>query len=201
MTEQTLYLASKSPRRRELLDQIAVTHDVLTAEGGRSLAVDETPRDGELPADYTLRVAIDKAQAGVARLNTLNAWPALVLAADTTVEIDGEILGKPATPDAAIAMLERLSGSTHRVLSAVVVSDGQRMEHRLSVSEVVFRHLERSEIQAYVDSGDSADKAGAYGIQGRAAVFVKQITGSHSGIMGLPLFETAALLRAFDYPF
>jgi septum formation protein len=123
-----------------------------------------------------------------------------VLAADTTLELDGGIIGKPVDADDAVAILRRLSGRSHRVLTAVAMSDGTRTRSRISVSEVHFRELAETEIRQYVASGEPMDKAGAYGIQGRAAVFIEEIRGSYTGIMGLPLFETAQLLDTFGYP-
>ena len=125
--------------------------------------------------------------------------PQLLLAADTTLELDGEIIGKPDNESHAMEILRRLSGRTHQVLTAVVLTDGKRFAQRLSVSQVRFRRLDDEEIHHYVSSGEAADKAGAYGIQGRAAMFIEEIRGSYSGIMGLPLFETAALLQEFGY--
>jgi septum formation protein len=136
----------------------------------------------------------------VQRIRERHLIPHPVLAADTTVEVDGSVIGKPEHEADAVAILQRLSGRTHRVLTAVALSDGIRVEHLTNVSEVRFRLLENAEIRRYVASGEPLDKAGAYGIQGRAAIFVEEIRGSYTGIMGLPLYETAILLRRYGYP-
>ncbi|HEY5763349.1 MAG TPA: Maf family protein [Rhodocyclaceae bacterium] len=194
-----IYLASRSPRRRELLHQIGVPFDTLLFRSGRrdDDDVDETPLANEDPVDYVQRLARAKAAFGVelVRERRLIAQP--LLAADTTVVFGDEILGKPGSIDEAAAMLGKLSGGTHRVLTAVAVAYGERIEHALSVSEVRFRPLADEEIQRYARSGEPMDKAGAYGIQGRAATFVSHLSGSYTGVMGLPLFETAALLGKF----
>jgi septum formation protein len=203
MPRPTIYLASRSPRRRELLRQIGVNFDSLVFRGGErgeDADVDETPLDGEAVEHYVERLALTKADAGCRRLRwrVLPAHP--VLAADTTLELDGSIIGKPADAGDASAILRRLSGRTHRVLTAVAISDGARTRSRTSISEVRFRALDEGEIRHYVASGEPMDKAGAYGIQGHGAIFVAEIRGSYSGIVGLPLFETAQLLQAFGYP-
>lgn len=185
-----IILASRSPRRRQLLDQIGVPYEVVEVE------VPEIRRPGETPEDFACRVAQDKARAGV----VLAGEGLPVLAADTAVVIDDEIFGKPDNQAAAARMLSQLSGRSHTVLSAVAVARGRSLSCRLSRSEVSFRMLTPSEIEAYVASGESADKAGAYAIQGGAARFISHISGSYSGIMGLPLFETAELLRDAGIP-
>lgn len=198
-----IYLASKSPRRRDLLRQIGVHFDVLTfrsGERGEDADVDETPLPGEAVERYVERLALAKAQAGVRRLRWRKLLPQPVLAADTTLELDGEIIGKPRDTADAHAILARLSGRSHRVLTAVAVSDGERTRSRLSTSAVRFRTLSEHDIRRYIATGEPMDKAGAYGIQGHAAIFIEEIHGSYSGIMGLPLFETAALLDVFGYP-
>ena len=198
-----IYLASKSPRRRDLLRQIGVNFDVLTfraGERGEDADVDETPLPGEAVERYVERLALAKAQAGMRRVLWRKLLPHPVLAADTTLEVDGEIVGKPRDAAEAHAILERLSGRRHRVLTAVAMSDGERTRSRLSVSEVAFRRLSEHDIRRYVATGEPFDKAGAYGIQGHAAIFIEEIRGSYSGIMGLPLFETAALLEIFGHP-
>ena len=200
--EPRIYLASQSPRRRELLGQIGVRFDLqLFRIGDRAdVETDETQLPGETPDLYVERVARAKASHGF-RLLQLRRLPARpVLAADTTLDVDGEIIGKPASDADATAILQRLSGRTHRVLTCIAMAHGERLETRLSVSEVTFRDLTADEIARYVASGEPRDKAGAYGIQGRAAMFVQEIRGSHSGIVGLPLCETTLLLRAFGYP-
>ncbi|AYH42261.1 Maf family protein [Azoarcus sp. DN11] len=198
-----IYLASRSPRRRELLRQIGVPFDLLVFRGGERGAdadVDETPLPGEEVEHYVERIALVKAEAGWRRLQwrTLPLYP--VLSADTTIALDGEIIGKPADAADAAAILRRLSGRTHRVLTAVAISDGTQTRSRISTSDVRFRALTDLEIRHYIATGEPMDKAGAYGIQGRAAIFIEEIRGSYTGIMGLPLFETAQLLDAFGYP-
>jgi septum formation protein len=184
--EPLICLASRSPRRRELLLQIGVPHLLLEID------VDESIRSGERPADYVLRVSRDKAMAGLERCYEAECLP--VLAADTTVVVDGRMLGKPADRDDGFDMLRMLSGRSHEVYTAVALGH-RRLETRLSVSRVSFRPVTAREIQAYWESGEPADKAGGYAIQGLAAQFVSELRGSYSGVMGLPLYETAELLR------
>ncbi len=186
MTAPRLYLASASPRRSQLLQQIEVPHVV------RPVVIDESPRDGEAPAAYVLRLAEQKAQALWAQLAPGERLP--VLAADTTVAIEGAILGKPADRAELHAMFRRLSGRTHEVHTAVAVMHDGRVNARVSTSEVSFRELAPAEIDGYWDTGEPADKAGGYAVQGRAAVFIRHIAGSYSGVMGLPLYETWELL-------
>ncbi len=202
MSHPPIYLASNSPRRRELLKQIHVGFEPLLFRGaGRhDDDINEDTRPGEDAVTYVQRVARAKAEGGVSRIRWRNLPPRLLLAADTTLELDGEIIGKPNDGEHAIAILRGLSGRTHQILTAVVVTDGERYAQRLSTSQVRFRPMQDAEIRRYVATGEAADKAGAYGIQGRAAVFVEEIRGSYTGIMGLPLFETAALLQEFGYP-
>lgn len=197
-----IYLASRSPRRRELLTQIGVRFDLLLFRGGprEDEEVNENWLPGEAPDEYVQRVARAKAVFGAALLARRPLVVHPVLAADTTLDLDGEIIGKPKDEDDAAEILARLSGRSHRVLTAVAMAKYERVEHCLSVSEVRFRALSAKEIGRYVRSGEPMDKAGAYGIQGRAAVFIEEIRGSHSGIVGLPLCETALLLREFGYP-
>lgn len=197
-----IYLASTSPRRRELLRQIGVQFDVLTfrsGERGEDADVDETPLAGEAVEHYVERLALAKAEAGVRRIQWRKMVRHPVLAADTTLDLDGEIIGKPVDAADAQAILRRLSGRSHRVLTALAVSDGERTRSSISISTVKFRELLDSEIRLYVASGEPMDKAGAYGIQGKAAIFIEEIQGSCSGIVGLPLFETAQLLKGFGY--
>ena len=184
-TKSFIYLASRSPRRRELLEQIGVSFRLLEVN------VDEFREDGESAQDYVQRLAEQKAAAGWRSLSAAERAP--VLGADTAVVIDGEILGKPDGVEDANRMLTRLSGRTHEVLSAVCVNDGTPRA-LLSRSRVTFRRISESERAVYCASAEPLDKAGAYGIQGRAAVFVSALEGSYSGVMGLPLYETAALL-------
>ena len=181
-----LVLASQSPRRRQLLDQLGVSYAV------RPQDIDESVRPGEQAEIYVARVAAEKAQAALREDSS-----AVVLAADTSVIIDGKILGKPADSREAADMLSLLSGRSHQVLSAVTMADRQRKLERLNISEVCFRSLSEAEINDYWRSGEPRGKAGAYAIQGFGAAFVKSLCGSHSGVMGLPLFETAELLDAF----
>lgn len=200
--EPRIYLASRSPRRRELLAQIGVRFELLMFRGvpREDPDVDEAVMPNESPEDYVVRVTLAKARAGVRRIRERHLIPHPVLAADTTVEIDGAVIGKPEHEADAVAILQRLSGRTHRVLTAVALSDGGSAEHLLNISEVRFRTIEAEEIRRYVASGEPLDKAGAYGIQGRAAIFIEEIKGSYTGIMGLPLYETAVLLRRYGYP-
>ena len=187
-----LYLASRSPRRRELLDQLGLTHALVAAD------VDETPLPGEEPKDYVQRMALAKAQAGRQNLsqdlsqNLNRSLP--VLGADTAVVCDDQILGKPVDADDALAMLRLLSGREHRVLTAIALL-GTRQQTAVSETLVRFREITPAEAAAYWASGEPQDKAGAYAIQGRGAAFVEHISGSYSGVVGLPLFETAALLK------
>ena len=182
-----LYLASASPRRRELLTQIGAPFKLL------SVNIDETPRSGESPESYVQRLAREKALAGRA---LLGADAVAVLGADTTVVIDDQILGKPADRDEGLQMLEALSGREHRVMTAVALASRDACEVRLVTSIVRFRTIAASEAEAYWASGEPCDKAGGYAIQGWGAVFVAELRGSYSGVVGLPLCETAQLLDA-----
>jgi len=182
-----LYLASRSPRRARFLQQLGLRFETLPAD------VAEQPAPGQRPADYALAIALAKARAA-AGLATL-ALP--VLGADTDVSIDGQILGKPRDRDDALAMLQRLSGRTHEVCSAVVLIGGGRVESAVTVTRVNFGPIGAAQAAAYWESGEPADKAGAYAIQGHAARWVKSIEGSYSGVVGLPLYETCELLRRF----
>lgn len=190
-----LYLASQSPRRRELLTQLGVRYELLLADDDEDAEALEIVQPGETPDDYVQRVCALKAEAALRRRERRALPDAPVLTSDTTVCLGGDILGKPADGADATAMLAALSGATHRVLTAVTVVSTLGMHHALSISRVTFRAMTAPEIEGYVASGEPLGKAGAYGIQGRAAEFVERIEGSYSGIMGLPLFETAALLR------
>ena len=192
-----IYLASRSPRRRELLTQIGVRFHLLLLRDrpGEGLDVDEAPLADELPAVYVERVARAKAEAGWRRLMQRNLPQAPVLAADTTVALAGRIFGKPAGREDAAAMLAVLSDCRHEVLTAIALKQGDWMESALSCSEVRFKKLAPGEIRQYVASGECDGKAGAYAIQGRAARFVAELRGSYSGVMGLPLYETAQLLE------
>ncbi len=195
-----IYLASRSPRRRELLAQIGVKFELLLfREGARQDA--ETNEDalaGELAEDYVRRVARKKAEAAWQRIvmrKGLRRMP--VLAADTTVALANEMLAKPADAADAARMLRLLAGTRHRVLTAVAVASEGRLEMRVSESHVTFCPLDEARIDAYVASGEPFDKAGAYGIQGRAGAFATRVEGSYTGVVGLPLHETAELLREF----
>ena len=200
LLEKTIYLASRSPRRRELLRQIGIGHELLLLreDSKRGIDVDETPHAGELPRDYALRVATAKAAAGlqvVARRGGGMIKP--VLAADTTIALDDAIIGKPADAAAARHILNRLSGRSHTVITAVAMAFAGQLETRISESVVTIRTLDAGLIQRYIESGEPVDKAGAYAVQGRAAAFITRIEGSYSGIMGLPLAETVELLALF----
>jgi septum formation protein len=198
--DRSIYLASRSPRRRELLAQIGVRFQVLmfrdTPEADPEM--DESPLAGEAPRAYVERVARAKAAAGWKRLEQRNLPRAAVLAADTTVAVDERILGKPADRREAADMLAALSGRRHDVLTAVAVQYAEAMECVVSRSTVEFRPLSGEDIRQYVATGECDDKAGAYAIQGRAAQFVVELRGSFSGVMGLPLYETAQLLERVD---
>lgn len=193
-----LYLASASPRRHEILTQLSVPHDVLKLP---AVAGEDEPRlPGEPPADYVRRTARDKALRALAYLASpagSGFEPRPVLAADTTVILDDDILGKPVNVDDARRMLWRLSGREHEVRTAVVVATPERLLEDVSVTTVHFAKLNEADVDAYCASGEPMDKAGAYGIQGLAGLFVEHIAGSFTGVMGLPVFETGRLLRRF----
>lgn len=184
--DASVYLASLSPRRQELLQQIGVSYELLPVN------VDETPADDESAEDYVQRLALAKARAGWSSLAGKKRLP--VLGADTVVVANGALMGKPRDRQQANAMLQALSGSTHEVLTAVALAF-ERSLVRLNISRVTFRTLSLSECEAYWDTGEPADKAGAYAIQGLGAAFITHLEGSYSGVMGLPLFETAELLQ------
>ena len=199
--DRFIYLASQSPRRRQLLDQLKVRHELLLPEPHEDAEALEVEQSGESPEDYVQRVTLAKwgaAQSRLARHRERTGQPlAPVLCADTTVALGDTILGKPLDAAHAAEMLSRLSGRSHRVLTAVVV-DGALM---LSVSHVLWRALSADEIERYVASGGPMGKAGAYAIQSQAAAWMQRIDGSYSGIMGLPLYETAELLRPLGWQF
>lgn len=186
--EFDIYLASASPRRRELLSQIGVRFKLLMVD------VPEVPAADEKPQDFVERVALEKARAGKQLLSSEDAHP--VLGADTAVVVENRILGKPANRQEALSMLSSLSGRSHLVISAVAIVAKHEMA-QVNISKVTFRKLTVPEIEAYWDSGECHDKAGAYAIQGRAAMFIQELQGSYSGVMGLPLYETAELLQQF----
>jgi septum formation protein len=201
----SLYLASQSPRRRELLQQIGVAHQVVSAD------VVEVPRMQETPSEYVQRLAREKAEAGWASVKRLALTPKPVLGADTIVVINNEILEKPQSAEHAALMLRKLAGTTHQVMTAVamIAEDmlvenmlvDKRCEIKLSVTDVVFRLLSEQEIAAYWESGEPRDKAGGYAIQGLGAVFVQQIRGSYTGVVGLPIEQTVLLLDEFAVPY
>jgi septum formation protein len=189
MLDRMLHLASRSPRRSELLALLGLDFGVL------ALDVAEQRAPGEAPEDYVRRVAREKAGAGLLRV--LGNPAALVLGADTEVVLDDEVFGKPNDAGEAATMLRRLSGRTHRVMSAVSLVSREREAQAFSVSEVRFGELDDAVIDAYVATGEPEGKAGGYAVQGRAQAFIAHLSGSYSGVMGLPLFETARLLRQF----
>lgn len=196
-----IYLASQSPRRRELLKQIGINFEVLLlrSDPRRSEDVDETPLEGEQAEAYVRRISHEKARIGRESLRLRSLPPFPVLAADTTVTLDGRIFGKPDNAEHAAAMLRQLSGREHQVLSAVAVAMDERVEVALSTSAVRFTTLSDERIHRYLLSREYIDKAGGYAIQGQAGAFIEHISGSYSGVMGLPLFETVQLLQRFDY--
>ena len=185
----TLFLASTSPRRRELLQQIGVSFNVLRVD------VDESTRPMESPKCYVQRLSLAKAQAGLAQCQPNE----LVLAADTTVVVDSTIIGKPETLEQAIAIWQSLSGRCHQVLTGVTLANHQHQQTIVVTTDVYFRQLSMAEMIAYWQTGEPHDKAGGYGIQGKGALFVAKIDGSYSNVVGLPLTETAQLLRQFSY--
>lgn len=199
MANGFIYLASQSPRRRELLDQLGVRHELLLADPQEDAESLEAERPGESPTAYVQRVTGLKLDAAVARLKARGLPAAPVLCADTTVAKGRALYGKPQDAADAVRMLRGLAGGTHRVMTAVAVQHGQKRVAALSVSRVTFAPLTRRELADYVACGEPMGKAGAYAVQGRAAAFISHISGSHSGIMGLPVHETARLLRAVGF--
>jgi len=202
VTDTSIYLASRSPRRHELLAQLGVPFDELRLRNapGRHRDVVEETRDGEPPLHYVERIARTKANVGWKRMTERGMPPRPVLGADTEVVLDGVIFGKPADPDAARAMLARLSGRRHEVITAIALKWNDDVEVALSVSHVTLRRLTAGEIERYIASGEPMDKAGGYAIQGRAAAFITRLEGSYSGVMGLPLYETADALARIGFP-
>jgi septum formation protein len=194
-----IYLASASPRRAQLLDQLGVPHLPLLPGPEEDAEALEAERTGESPADYVCRVTRAKLQAARQRLRLRGLPPAPILVADTTVALGRRILAKPADAAQATAMLRALAGRSHHVFTAVAVGRARRTDLALSDSRVLVAALDEADIAAYVRSGEPFGKAGAYGIQGRFAAWVQRIDGSYTGIMGLPLFETAALLRGAGF--
>lgn len=196
VADHKIYLASKSPRRRELLRQIGVEFELLMLrDGHRDGAVSEIPLEAEAPDIYVARIAREKAESGSAAVIWRKLPQRAVLAADTTVTIDGRILGKPANTQEAIQMLQSLSGRTHQVLTSVAVMTNDTNFQKTQRSDVTFGEISDATLRAYCATSEPHDKAGAYGVQGHAAQFIERISGSYSGIMGLPLFETTQLLQ------
>jgi septum formation protein len=191
-----IYLASKSPRRRELLRQIGIQYELLMMrEQSPRIDVDEAPLRDESAHAYVQRIVLLKAAMAMKVMRERRLPTRPILTADTTVTIDGEVLGKPVDRDDAVRMLKRLGGQSHQVLTAIAVTVNREVKHVLSTSFVSFATLSDDEIKRYVDSGEPMDKAGGYAVQGLAARFITKLSGSYSGVMGLPLYETTALLR------
>jgi septum formation protein len=190
MKFRPIYLASRSPRRRELLQQIGVDFAVISAD------IDESVQAGEAPRQYVERIAIEKAQAGLSKLNGKEKRP--ILAADTAVIVDGQIFGKPVNDDDARRMLKQLSAKSHQVMTAVALAYNGTIEQATSVSEVRFAQLSEADIDWYLATGEGQDKAGSYAVQGLGALFIEEIKGSYSGIMGLPVRETGQLLKQME---
>lgn len=200
VADKRIYLASRSPRRRELLKQIGVPFELLLLREDlrRGVDVDETPLADESPGVYALRIATAKATVGMHQIAQRGLPIKPILAADTSVVFDEQLIGKPEDVEHAVRILRTLSGREHQVITAIAVALRDQVETQISVSSVWFRELTEAEIRRYVASGEPGDKAGAYAIQGRAGAFVTRIAGSYSGIMGLPLAETAELLARFN---
>ncbi|KPK19065.1 MAG: septum formation inhibitor Maf [Betaproteobacteria bacterium SG8_41] len=200
VADKRIYLASRSPRRRELLKQIGVPFELLLLREDlrRGVDVDETPLPDESPGVYALRIANAKATTGMRQVAQRGLPIKPVLAADTSVVFDEQLIGKPDDTEHAVRILRTLSGREHQVITAIALALRDQVETQISVSSVWFRELDEAEIRRYVASGEPRDKAGAYAIQGRAGAFVTRIAGSYSGIMGLPLAETAELLARFN---
>ena len=203
LTERpSVYLASRSPRRQELLRQLAVEFDelLLREAAGRRRDIVEAPRAGEPPLEYVKRIARLKASMGWHRMGRRGLAPRPVLAADTEVVLDGAALGKPADAAAAVAMLAALSGRSHEVITALALRWHAQLSLAVSTSRVTVRAIARDEIERYVATGEPFDKAGSYAIQGKGAAFVQHLEGSYSGVMGLPLFELAEILARLGFP-
>lgn len=202
MSAPAIYLASKSTRREALLRQLGVDFAPLLMReaAGRERDVVEEVQDGEPPLHYVERIARTKALVGAQRMRKRELAPRPVLGADTEVVLDGVVFGKPRDADDAARMLVALSGRTHEVLTAVAVCWNDEITAEISTSAVTFSEIARADIDRYVATGEPFDKAGAYAVQGRAAAFVRRIDGSYSGVMGLPLYETAALLARIGFP-
>lgn len=202
MSAPVLYLASRSPRRELLLRQLDIEFETLLLReaAGRERDVVEQAEDAEPPQHYVERIARTKAQVGFQRMQNRKLAERPVLGADTEVVLDGEIFGKPRDVGEAIRMLKRLSGRTHQVLTAVALRHRDRIDVELSITRVTLRRLGAAEIERYAATGEPLDKAGAYAIQGRAAAFVSRVEGSYTGVVGLPLYETAFLLSGAGVP-
>jgi septum formation protein len=200
--DKRIYLASRSPRRRDLLKQIGVPFELLLLREDlrRGADVDETPLPDESPGVYVLRIAVAKVNTAVRQIAYRGLPQKPVLAADTTVVFEDRIISKPQSAEDAARILRTLSGREHQVLTAVAVALRDQVETQISVSSVWFHELTDADIRRYIATGEPLDKAGAYAIQGRAGAFVTRIAGSYTGIMGLPLAETAELLKRFDIP-
>jgi septum formation protein len=194
-----VYLASQSPRRRQLLEQLGVRYELLLPDHHEDSEALEHEKPGEAPAHYVQRVTGLKLDAALARLKRRGLPPAPILCSDTTVARGRTIYGKPADEKDAARMLRELAGTTHRVLTAVAMQGGRRRLAAVSDSRVTFAAMTPAQVRAYVATGEPMGKAGAYAVQGRAAAYISDIRGSYSGIMGLPMFETAQLLRAFGW--
>jgi len=191
-----IYLASKSPRRRELLKQIGVHYELLMMrEQAPRIDVDESPLADETAHAYVQRIVRIKAETAINVMRERRLTRRPILTADTTVTLDGHILGKPVDKADAVRMLTQLSGESHQVLTAVAVAVDQEIKQVLTTSFVTFAKLDEDEIRSYIETGEPMDKAGAYAVQGLAAKFITKLSGSYSGVMGLPLYETATLLR------
>jgi len=199
METKFLYLASQSPRRRQLLEQLGVRYELLLPEAHEDSEALEDVHPGEAPAHYVRRVTGLKLDAAVARMKRRGLPSAPILCSDTTVARGRTIYGKPSDARDAARMLRELAGGTHRVLTAVAMQGGRRRLAALSDSRVTFAAMTAAQVRAYVAGGEPLGKAGAYAVQGRAAAYISDIRGSYSGIMGLPMFETAQLLRAFGW--
>ena len=194
-----IYLASQSPRRSQLLDQLGVRHELLLPHADEDAEALEAVLTNEAPAAYVQRVTQLKLDAALNRLKKRGLPPAPILCSDTTVALGRIILGKPESPADAVRMLSQLSGKTHRVLTAVAMGTSRKRAQDVCESRVTFAEMSASQIKAYVASGEPMGKAGAYAVQGRAAAYISHMSGSYSGIMGLPMFQTAQLLSTFGF--
>jgi septum formation protein len=199
IVSEFIYLASQSPRRRQLLEQLGVKYELLLPDAGEDTETLEQVHEGEAPARYVRRVTALKLDAAVERLKKRGLPSAPILCSDTTVALGRTIYGKPVDAKDAARMLRELSGATHRVLTAVAVQQGRKRLEATSVSSVTFTAWTPAQIRSYVESGEPMGKAGAYAIQGRASAYISRISGSYSGIMGLPMHETAQLLGGFGF--